>query len=363
MTRSPNSAPVATVDHIILLVPHVTLLNLPSWLTSSFTVLPGGRHADGLTENSLVLFRDGVYLELVAFMPSASPPGLQQHQQKERTSHRWGARKEGTIVDWAVTASSEGELNTVRDRVAEKNRAALGGGHGGYHLRYSDPIPGGRTKPDGTQVRWVLSNPVVTMSWLGGGGGDDDDGSGGKVTSGEGEAPFWCLDKTPREVRVPYKSTTDSGEEVARHPSGALGVAKVVITVRGGGAGHGGTDSKAEGTWRGLKEVYDGLYGVEGVEVEDSESGDGTGHGRWKAYQWPFTVPDEEIAGTVGKTAERVVVLRIVAGGDMDEAKEASQDVSVDIQLALFSDSRDGIVGGELGGEDGERIEFELVKV
>ena len=33
-----------------------------------FAVTPGGEHADGLTRNALIPFKDGSYLELVAFV-------------------------------------------------------------------------------------------------------------------------------------------------------------------------------------------------------------------------------------------------------------------------------------------------------
>ena len=59
---------LAQLDHVILLLPYQDLLNPPSWLTSNFIVSPGGLHADGKTENRLVLFEDGTYLELIAFI-------------------------------------------------------------------------------------------------------------------------------------------------------------------------------------------------------------------------------------------------------------------------------------------------------
>lgn len=34
----------------------------------AFTISPGGRHADNRTENRLVIFADGSYLELIAFI-------------------------------------------------------------------------------------------------------------------------------------------------------------------------------------------------------------------------------------------------------------------------------------------------------
>jgi len=38
-----------------------------------FVVTPGGEHADGLTRNALIPFKDGSYLELVAFVDPERP--------------------------------------------------------------------------------------------------------------------------------------------------------------------------------------------------------------------------------------------------------------------------------------------------
>ncbi|MBE7180065.1 MAG: VOC family protein, partial [Terriglobus roseus] len=62
------------LDHIIILVPHSLLASIPSSLSNAFTISPGGRHADGATENVLVVLRDGVYLELIAFADEARKP-------------------------------------------------------------------------------------------------------------------------------------------------------------------------------------------------------------------------------------------------------------------------------------------------
>lgn len=76
------------LDHVVLLLPYAQLQDLPAWVTNNFTVSEGGKsailattphifwahkrflgkHADGKTENKLILFRDGSYLELIAFV-------------------------------------------------------------------------------------------------------------------------------------------------------------------------------------------------------------------------------------------------------------------------------------------------------
>lgn len=39
-----------------------------SYVQQALTDIAGGKHADGKTENKLILFRDGTYLELIAFV-------------------------------------------------------------------------------------------------------------------------------------------------------------------------------------------------------------------------------------------------------------------------------------------------------
>lgn len=51
------------LDHIIFLVPYASLTTLPLWITDNFAITPGGQHADGQTENKLICFEDGSYLE------------------------------------------------------------------------------------------------------------------------------------------------------------------------------------------------------------------------------------------------------------------------------------------------------------
>jgi hypothetical protein len=56
------------LDHIIILVSYQELQSLPAWIPKNFTVTPGGRHADGKTENKLICFEDGSYIEFIAFI-------------------------------------------------------------------------------------------------------------------------------------------------------------------------------------------------------------------------------------------------------------------------------------------------------
>lgn len=183
------------LDHIVILVSHQALLTLHSTL-HSLTITTGGRHADGLTWNRLILFEDGVYIELIAFYDDIPP--------ERRQAHRWGALPEGTIIDWACSLRNSSDFSVIRQRVADADAG----------FSYTQPAPGGRTKPDGTVLKWAIGAPL------------DKDGEG----THPGVLPFWCLDETPRRLRVPYEESP----EATTHQSGAKGVSRLVITVPDG---------------------------------------------------------------------------------------------------------------------------------
>lgn len=171
----------AQLDHVVLLLPYSDVLNPPEWLTKHFTVSPGGKHADGKTENKLVLFSDGTYLELIAFT-----------SEEARKGHWWD-RPFG-VVDFALTTLDEKfpELSAIKDRLAKTDTK----------ISYQDPKEGGRLRPDGVELKWRVTFPINCT---------------------RGEAPFWCHDVTERDRRVPCTADNTS------HPSGALGMAGVEI--------------------------------------------------------------------------------------------------------------------------------------
>jgi Glyoxalase-like domain len=136
-----------------------------------FTVTPGGEHADRVTHNALIPFADGTYLELVGFRDPGRSAG-----------HRW----------WNIAANGGGlaDFALLSDDVAT-DAAALA------DLVKTPPKDGGRTTPDGVEVKWrtaVLKPPL----------------------------PFIIEDLTPREFRVP-------GGAAADHANGAVGIAVVTI--------------------------------------------------------------------------------------------------------------------------------------
>lgn len=169
------------LDHVVLLLPHGDVANPPEWLTEHFTISPGGRHADGKTENKLVLFSDGTYLELIAFTSEDS-----------RKGHWWD--KPFGVVDFALTSPDEKfpELSSIKDRLANTDTG----------ISYQQPQEGGRLRPDGVELKWRVTFPI---------------------NCSRGEAPFWCHDISARDRRVPC------AEDNTSHPSGVLGMAGVEI--------------------------------------------------------------------------------------------------------------------------------------
>ncbi|KAM3487575.1 hypothetical protein MY3957_009127 [Beauveria namnaoensis] len=197
------------LDHIVILVDHHTLTGIDERLDGLFIVAPGGRHADGLTWNRLILFEDGVYIELIAFFDTIDP--------EVRKKHRWGSLADGTIIDWACSLHEEKDFARIQEQVS---RAQTG-------YAYRDPVPGGRERPDGTVIKWANGaalNPDGTSVF-------------------PGTLPFWCLDRTPRALRVPY----ENAPELTGHPSGAKGVSRIVIEAPVGDITH-------------LREVYKAIY-------------------------------------------------------------------------------------------------------
>lgn len=162
------------LDHLVILVPDLDTA-IADYRALGFTVQPGGTHADGGTHNALVVFQDGAYLELIAFL-------------RPHPSHRWGghaARGHSGFVDFALLPSSVGAV------VAD---AASRG------LAYTGPHDGGRLRPDGERLVWQMGLPPAP------------------------ELPFLCGDVTPRALRVPEG-------DVRQHANGATGVACVTVAV------------------------------------------------------------------------------------------------------------------------------------
>ncbi len=171
------------LDHVVLLIPYDNLINPPAWLTDNFTLSPGGRHGDNKTENRLVLFKDGSYLEVIAFI---------NDDPDKRKGHWWD--KPYGVVDYALTTKDSLSYEDLVDRLKKSETG----------ISYAEPKEGGRST-GGKDIRWRVTFPTAVE---------------------RGKIPFFCEDTTDRKWRV---AITD---ENTTHPCGALGVAAVLLEVK-----------------------------------------------------------------------------------------------------------------------------------
>jgi len=161
------------IDHIVIVVRDLEAA-LRSYERLGFTVVPGGRHPVG-THNVLISFADGSYIEIIAFY-------------RENPDHRWWKplqRGEGLVDFCMQTDDLAGDTAKLR----------------GAGVEIDDPVPWSRARPDGYQLKWLLSLAREPH---------------------RGVAPFLIQDETPRSERVPQRFD---------HKNGAVGIGTVTVAV------------------------------------------------------------------------------------------------------------------------------------
>lgn len=162
------------LDHIVILVDNLDLASR-DYTDLGFSVVVGGKHADGVTQNALVAFEDGSYLELLNFL---SPP-------PDEHLFASGAQSAEGIIAYALLPDD------IEADIARARRQGL-------HIR--GPIRGGRLRPDGLEIAWQtgrIDDPAL---------------------------PFLCADVTPRHLRVPHGPST-------QHANGVTGIRDVEVLV------------------------------------------------------------------------------------------------------------------------------------
>src|SRR5687767_349983 len=162
-----------SLDHLVILVYDLERAQA-DYTSLGFTVVEGGRHADGLTHNALVAFEDGTYLELIAFLeePPDEHPFYRAHGE------------EGLVTFALLPREMERDVKEARKR----------------GLELQGPRGGGRQRPDGVRVEWQTARP------------------------GTPDLPFLCADLTRRDLRVPFGPAR-------LHSNGIAGVAAVTVVV------------------------------------------------------------------------------------------------------------------------------------
>ncbi|THU97408.1 hypothetical protein K435DRAFT_721901, partial [Dendrothele bispora CBS 962.96] len=223
---SPTNLPATNcLDHIIYLSPPGSLRNaVAEFENFGFRVLPGGQHADGLTENALVVLADGVYIELISFIhpPDFYPPGSPERQKRD--SH-WWANKDPGWIDFCfldnlnISEASDAETPSndlrVKDIINDRTLKDVSTSDApeettNKKLSYVSEVHGGRVRPDGVEMKWMVTFPMLDK---------------------RGVLPFFCKDLTPRERRVP----TNPPSNIV-HPSTAVGISfiRVAYPIKGG---------------------------------------------------------------------------------------------------------------------------------
>jgi len=162
------------IDHLVVAVPDLDAA-IKTYRDLGFTVVAGGRHQGIGTDNALIAFRDGAYLELIGF-------------HEPRPDHRWWEplQRGGGLVDFCLRTD-----DLARDAaVLRRAGAAMGELQGRT-----------RRRPDGVEVRWLFA-----------------------VARGghRGVAPFLIADETPRDERVPRERV---------HANGVTGIGRLTVAV------------------------------------------------------------------------------------------------------------------------------------
>jgi hypothetical protein len=167
----PAYAAIRGIDHLPIVFKELEPAIL-AYRDLGFTVVPGGDLPSG-THNALIAFADGAYIELIAF-------------KRPNDQHPWWgvAQAGGGLVDFCMAT----------DDIASDIQAFREAG-----VTMNDPVPGGRTRPDGYKLSWVVASAPKPFRF---------------------QAPFLIQDHTPREERT--------GRETS-HPNGVTGVAGITV--------------------------------------------------------------------------------------------------------------------------------------
>lgn len=164
------------LDHLVIAVNDLDH-TIADYRHLGFQVLPGGRHPGRTSHNALVVFEDGAYLELIAWLAPAP---------EERWWRVLQAHGEG-LVDFALLPGD--------------TAAAITAARGRGLATITGPLDGGRVRPDGQSLQWLTARQASH------------------------DLPFLCGDVTPRHLRVPEG-------EARQHANGVRGVAALHIAVQ-----------------------------------------------------------------------------------------------------------------------------------
>jgi hypothetical protein len=183
------------LDHAVLVVDSLATA-VRDFTDAGFVVTPGGAHDALPTENALVAFADGSYLELLA----TRDPAARSELAALRATPRWAPHLHGAsaiarrFLPRLAGSAGVGDACLAGERLArfavECRRR---------EIVVTGPVPMRRERADADALAWELLLP------------DDD------------VVPFLIEDRTPRAWRVPGSPAATA------HACGATGVAEVFV--------------------------------------------------------------------------------------------------------------------------------------
>lgn len=181
-------------DHAVIVVPSLADA-IREYEAAGFRVLPGGRHDVIPTENALIAFEDGTYLELLALRDDEARASLAVRAARPG----WAAElRGGSAVGRRIFPLLAGPPGVADFVIAVRGLARLAAEARRRGFPMTGPTPMSRKRNDGVNLEWTLALPESHR------------------------LPFFIEDVTPREQRVP-------GGDSTRHANGALGVSGVRV--------------------------------------------------------------------------------------------------------------------------------------
>jgi len=185
----------ARLDHVVVVVSALAEA-ARAFEAAGFTVTGGGRHDAIPTENALIAFADGSYLELLA----ACDPATRDELKALRAGAGWERHVKGVSAAarrfLPLLAGADGVADWVLRDASLGRRAARLRSLG---IKAAGPVAMGRERPDGVRLEWRMLLPESALH------------------------PFWIEDRTLRERRVP------GGAAATTHANGATGIAAVRV--------------------------------------------------------------------------------------------------------------------------------------
>lgn len=149
------------------------------------------RYTGQSSQNKLIVFADGTYLEL--FCWTNTP----------REFYAWANKSPG-LIDFALTSMPPSTARSLHNDIMSRLVESPNGDE--LDVRYAPPEAGSRFRRDGLQVKWESSRPVFSKS------------------ANRTDFPFFCHDVTPRSTRVPFDD-----DKKTTHPCGAIGISTVEV--------------------------------------------------------------------------------------------------------------------------------------